>query len=345
MTRILLLLLILCGNVYADNLTGFDDDNLPILNETLRKLQRAQYGFASDAELAEKIDIPSSANAGDLLYYNGANSTWSSTAGSPTLGTMFYYNNTAVTAFSVGNEGDVLTTTSGIPAWSAPASSGNSEVFTSNGTITAASSVLFVTMVGGGGGGGGSSSDGGYGGGGGGGGAGCFRVACNVTLGATYNIVVGVGGNGGVDGSPPGINGNGTSGTNSSFGSFIICGGGTYGEEFGPPGTGGTVTAAVNTSLTAIGTIGGNPLGRYYNTNFNIFSGGNGAPNVGTNNGLGGGGSILGKGGNAAGVSSSPGNPGNIGGGGGGAGNTHPLGAGYGAAGGDGGDGIVIIEW
>lgn len=238
-------------------------------------------------------------------------------------------------------------------------SSSGIQVFESNGTFTVPKGVsaIYITACAGGGGGGGggyTSSSGSngryrYTGGGGGGGGVIVKKFYSVTPESSISITVGTGGAGG-----NGCGATGSAGGNTIIGSLITLNGGTGGtsasSSAGEGGTGGQgagggggygTGAAGNSAFSSF-------LIPFYSTSTTsaagisgIYKGGKGGN---SNEGFGGGGS-LGAGGDG-GVNKANGNPGEYGGGGGGAGgNSLVSGTTSSYRGGQGGNGIVIIEW
>lgn len=135
------------------------------------------------------------------------------------------------------------------------------KVFTSSGTYTPTSGMLYadVIAVGGGGGGGGCStttSTEASAAGGGGGGASVRKIFTAAQIGASQTVTIGSGGTGGVGSGAIG-QGNGTSGGNTTFGSLLTANGGSY-------GTGGTSSSS---STGSPGGDGGAGSGGDLNTN------------------------------------------------------------------------------
>lgn len=242
-----------------------------------------------------------------------------------------------------GTTGQVLTATTGSPpSWGA-ASSGIASItvqtFTSSGTYTPTSGMLYCTIevVGGGGGGGGVASTGSGAGaaasGGGGGGYGRKTVTA-ATIGASKAVTVGTGGAGGVAGAN-----NGTGGVTSSVGTIVTATGGTGGN--------GAASASATLGVYSVGVSGGVGASGDVNANGGYSDLGSALVVPGT---LGygysgkGGSSIFGSGGpsmaavNASGIAGVAGVV--YGGGGSGAISTN---SGASAAGGAGAAGIVII--
>lgn len=132
----------------------------------------------------------------------------------------------------VGTSGQVLTSNgaAALPTWQ-PTGSGSGftsismQTFTSSGTYTPTSGMLYciVEAVGGGGGGGGTTSSSTGGGGAGGGGAGGYSrgVYSAATIGASQTVTIGGGGGG--------ATGTGSSGTATSLGALMTCNGGSGG--------------------------------------------------------------------------------------------------------------------
>lgn len=203
-----------------------------------------------------------------------------------------------------------------------------------NGTFTASTSVIYVTVMGGGGGGGGGSGEGGSGDfGGGGGGSGQFipRTPLIVTNGNDYSVVVGAGGSGGTAGAATGGNldgGAGGVGGTSTFSTLLTAsggGGGGGGDYNTAPGAGGS-----GGSYNSVGILGKNGN-----------AGGNEDGGTGAISALG---SIGGVGGIVSVGTSSIVSMQGCGGGGGGCGtNTYPNSPGY--AGGNGSSGFVLVEY
>lgn len=203
------------------------------------------------------------------------------------------------------------------------------QVFTSNGTYTPTTGMLYcdIEVWGGGGGGGGAGASGFAAAGGGGAGGYAKKIVSAATIGASQSVTIGAGGNAGAaTGNTPG----GTGGT-TSVASIISASGGVGGssQEGGannavPGGIGG---AGSGGDVNGTGAPGGE--GFDVNVGSNIIVGGFGASTS-----LGGG-AI-----NPSGTSSTPGNAGiaNTGGGGSGA-----ISTGTGQIGGVGGTGLVSI--
>lgn len=177
-------------------------------------------------------------------------------------------------------------------------SSTNQQVFTSNGTYTPTTGMVFCTieMVGGGGAGGGVTGTSGTSMGGGGGGSGAYSKASfsAATIGVSQSVTVGSGGTG-VSAA------NGNPGTTTSVGTLLTAPGGGGGgfnnnsTNFGPPGSAasaGTSTSTLGTALLLTGTNGGNgPIINASSTDAcggygaNSFYGGGGSPSLnGTTN-------------------------------------------------------------
>ncbi len=202
------------------------------------------------------------------------------------------------------------------------------QIFTSSGTYTPTTGMVYadIEVVGGGGGGGGvAGAAASAGGGGGGGGGGYSRgVLSATTIGSSQPITIGAAGNGGT-----GLSNNGTNGTESKFGTAII------GADGGNGGHG--VTALPSGGVLGTGGFGGVSLGGSININGN--DGGDGWGLVTLAIGGSGGGNPL-----AATIQSVSGNGGGGSGenyGGGGQGATSFNGTSY--AGGPGASGVVLI--
>jgi hypothetical protein len=158
-----------------------------------------------------------------------------------------------------------------------------SQVFTTNGTITVPAGVNFydVTAIGAGGGGGaGEGLNTGAGGGGGGAGA-SIRRRVTVTPLSTYAVTIGVGGNGGTVGVAA------TDGTATTFGSLVSANGGIHGL------VGGGVTSGIGGlgGAGATGTLVGTGVGQTTAFSAGLASAlinGSGAALAGGNGGAGG---------------------------------------------------------
>lgn len=211
-----------------------------------------------------------------------------------------------------------------------PVSKVTRQVFTSSGTYTPTTGMLFcdIQVVGGGGGGGGcAATPAGAGAAGAGGGAGGYAqgIFSAATIGVSQTVTIGAAGAGGA----AGVNGGGTGGT-SSVGILITATGGTGGvggpatanAASAPPGVGGTGTLG---DFQTSGGVGDSGL---------VASAGN------TTIGGFGGSSFYG-GGAAPSATSAGNNAFSFGGGGGGASNAPSAGAAL--AGGNGAKGVVII--
>jgi len=187
--------------------------------------------------------------------------------------------------------------------------SGQSQVFVTNGNFTVPGGVTSITVYASGGGGGGSRSNGG-----GGGGAYASSVL-TVVPGSVIPVTVGSAGNGG--GSP-------TNGGNSIFGAnLVVAAGGRGATVSGTGGLGGSTASSTGTTKFAGGkggNSGGNSGGGGGGSAFNISAGGLGGNGVGNTGGIGG----IGTGPGGAGGSGSGGNgvAGTAPGGGGGAGGS-----------------------
>lgn len=245
--------------------------------------------------------------------------------------------------FSAGTAGDLLYFSSLGVIGHAPITNflsnvGHIRIYTSSDTFVAPAGVnnVLITMIGGGGGGGGMTSS--INGGAGGGGAGAYVIGYpyKVTPLSSYTVTVGLGGAGG---SSSGVNGS-TGGT-TTFDIFSVLGGG--GGISGIGGNGGSGGAAVSSnasaSISTTGTTGG-PRG-------NTGVGGNGAKgdNGSTATGAGGG-SPFGVGANGITGADSAGTNGSANTGAGGSGAialTSPGGTNF--SGGNGGSGIVIVQY
>lgn len=210
-------------------------------------------------------------------------------------------------------------------------------IFTTSGTFTAPVGVnnILLTMIAGGGGGGGMTAS--INGGAGGGGSGAYVIGYpyKVTTGNSYTVTVGAGGAGGVSSVA-----NGSTGGTTTFDSFSVLGGG--GGISGLAGNGGSGGAAVSNnasaSISTIGTTGG-PRGN--TVGGNGAKGDNGTLATGA-----GGGSPFGAGANGITGADSVGANGTSNTGSGGSGAIAfiaPGGTNF--AGGNGGSGIVIIQY
>lgn len=209
-----------------------------------------------------------------------------------------------------------------------------SQVFTSSGTYTPSTGMLYciIRCVGGGAGGGGAgSTTSAQVAAGGGGGAGAFGVlyATAAQIGASQTVTIGAKGTGGSAGNNAGNNG-----AQTSIGSLLTAGGGLAGGGGGAgnvctTGAGGAGGAAGTGTEANAGPAGDNGFG-IYNGSFNVAKGGIGGS---SSFGAGGKGGIVNTG-QAAGSAAN-----GYGSGGGGA----ASGNGTSAAGGDGTDGVVVI--
>ncbi|MDE2233457.1 MAG: hypothetical protein KGJ90_05100 [Patescibacteria group bacterium] len=130
------------------------------------------------------------------------------------------------------------------------------QVFTSNGTYTPSSGMLYciIEAIGGGGGGGGSATNG-YGAAGGGAGGYCKIVASSGTVGASQAVTIGSAGTAGAIGAKGG------NGGNTTFGSILTANGGT-GGTFAPTAaaflaTGGVGGTASGGDINITGQTGG----------------------------------------------------------------------------------------
>lgn len=238
----------------------------------------------------------------------------------------------------VGTTGQVLTSNgaSALPTWQAAGSGGFTsitvQVFTSSGTYTPTSGMLYCTIecVGGGGGGGGCTTTTGFNvsiGGGGGGGGYARKTVAAATIGASQTVTIGAAGSAGASAGGTG----GTGGT-TSLGSICVATG----------GVGGTGAGNNNNSVAVGGAGGAGTTGDF------LASGGPGVVGFGISVGLGftgaGGNSIFGGGPVAAyvtGTYSVAGTNGTVYGGGGSGGGSGSTGTG--TAGGTGAKGIVIV--
>ncbi len=287
------LILFIAVNVsLADEIiTGFESQDIPVLNEELRKLKRSISAITTPDEKAKV-----SSNDTTAGYLNGK-----LTAGS----------GITLTEGTDGGDETLSISLSGTTY-------ANKQLYTSNGTFTAPAGVtlIYVSLIGAGG-GGASSTDGPNAGGGGGAGAYIHRRPYAVTPGASYSIVVGSGGAGGTDGDN--YNAPGAVGGDSSFDTVIVAKGGSGGNAT-EGGAGGLAQAAVaGDASTSTGGVISKVAG--------VAGGAGGARNSTT--GGGGGGSMAGAGPNGTtgtGVTSS--NYGTGGTGGGNSGGAHAGGAG-----------------
>lgn len=224
--------------------------------------------------------------AGQLLQTGGpaANPSWLTASGTGTVTGPVSSVVGNIASFS--NTGGTAIQDTGIPS-SSVVRSVKLQSFTTSGTYTPSSGMLYavVRVVGGGGGGGGTGATGAgvfamAGGGGGGGGA--ESVLTAATIGASQTVTRGAGGTGGVGAA------NGGTGGTSSFGSLVVATGGN-GGTLGTPsssqatalgGGGGSVTAG---SLVNVGSAGGFGLTMYPNA---------GVPGAGGASGFGSGGGV-----------------------------------------------------
>ena len=230
-----------------------------------------------------------------------------------------------------GTSGNVLTSngttwTSATPTlYSGP----NAQVFTSSGTFTVPTGVTRVIAYvwgGGGGGGWGDGSGGTYGGNGGFGAA----YITGLSPGASITVTVGGGGNGAT------YSGNGSTGSTSSFGSYLSCTGGSGGITSTPVyGSDGSPTFSSSTALLK--------------NNNTYHGGGTKGDGVGGGGGMsgGGGGGGLATGGKANGPGSDGSSGGSLTGGAGGGSSGGSGGGTFGGSfgGGGGGTGGVIVYW
>lgn len=178
------------------------------------------------------------------------------------------------------------------------------QVFTSSGTYTPVTGMVYATIecVGGGGGGSGVSGAAGAGGGSGGGAGGYSRgVYSAATIGASRSITIGSGGSGGA------FNTSGTGGGNTVVTGIQTCNGGSGGAVGtggdGGGASGGTLSIAGGQGMTSISGLGASSIGGHGGSSF--FGGGARAVTTATAYGAGGGGantSVSGSGSGAAGV-------------------------------------------
>jgi len=166
----------------------------------------------------------------------------------------------------LGSSGQLLTSNgaSALPTWQAASGSGISsiaeQVFTSSGTYTPTSGMIYCTVecLGGGGGGGGTGASATAGAGGAAGGY-CKKTFSAATIGSSQTVTIGSGGSGN-------SNASGSAGGNTTFGSLLTANG----------GNGGSVGAAVNNQVT--GPSGGTATGGDIN-----ITGGSGGYSIHTN--------------------------------------------------------------
>lgn len=271
--------------------------------------------------------------AGTILRADGTN--WSATTATypnTTTANQILYSSATNTVSGLTSGNNLLAATNSSGTLAMRAFSINRQVFTSSGTYTPSTGMLYcdIEVVGGGGGGGGGATTGATtvtdaGGGGAGGYArGRFSAA---TIGASQGVVVGAAGTGG-SGATPGVNG-----TSTTVGALIAASGGIGGT--------GSNAAAANASAGGAGGVGsggdfqttGNPGSDGWGSNAaGLVAGGNGGSSF-----FGGGGRVSIVGGGAA----PGGNATSFGGGGAGGANFTSQGATV--AGGNGAKGVVII--
>lgn len=214
-------------------------------------------------------------------------------------GNVFKINGTAVSAV-VGTGAVVLST--------AAVQTVKQQSFTSSGTYTPSTGMLYcvVETWGGGGGGGGVAANGGVGGGGGGGGAGSYsrHLATAATIGASKAIAIGTAGSAGTTGNNAGGNGGDT-----TLGSTIVVGKGgtggagsagsaTLGGAGGVAGTGNMIAApgmpgSNSSGITvagagAIGGTGGSGMAGAGGIGALLLTSGNSDGTAGTGKGSGG---------------------------------------------------------
>lgn len=211
--------------------------------------------------------------------------------------------------------------------WTAKTFSINVQVFTSSGTYTPTSGMIYCIMecVGSGAGGGGCASSATLSSAGGGGGAGGYskKFASAATVGGSQTVTVNAAGTGGTAGNNPG-----TDGGSVSIGAICIANGGTHGNgaAAGTGANGGAGGNAGTGDVTATGEAGGVGVGA---STFEVV-------------GAAGGNSIWGAGGQGqVGTGAATGSNGRLYGGGG-AGGLSGVNAGT-AAGGNGALGIAIV--
>jgi len=322
MKKLLLVFLILGFTLKCfagqDIIADFNEQNIAILNEEIRKLNKL---YSAQTAPASATYITQTANSG--LSAEQA-------LGSLSTGIMKVTTTTgAITSTTIddwlpsqtGNSGKYLTTNGTNSSWGTVTGGTSShQLFTSSGTFTAPTGVtkVYITMCGGGGGGGGAADANGFAGGG-GGAVSVIKCPYTVVPENNYTVTINAGGAGGAAGDN-----NGAAGGNTSFNITLIAGGGGGGSK-GSVHTGGTGGAS---TLNGDGqTAPGSPS----------MAGGNGGTGPGGGAGGVGGASLLGSGapsaqGYAAGISA-----------------TSPGGGGSGAAtnavGGNGATGVCLIEW
>jgi hypothetical protein len=218
-------------------------------------------------------------------------------------GDLIYRNASAWVALAAGTSGQFLQTkgSSANPVWANGLVTVALQTFTSGGTYTPTSGMLYCLMVciGGGAGGGGSANSAGgsaAGGGGGGGGSISIKLSTAATVGASQTVTIGAVANGGSAG-----NNAGTAGNDTSIGSICVgkggsAGGGSDGTASGTAGAGGVagtgdltfvgnsgttgpkasiITVALMTGRGGSGPLGGSAGGGNVSTNTNGAAGAN----------------------------------------------------------------------
>lgn len=184
-------------------------------------------------------------------------------------------------ALGIGSTNQVLTVVSGAPAWAA-ATAGvvtvKGQTFTTSGTYTPSTGMLYavVRMCGGGGGGGGTAAASNSASGSGGGGGALEAILTAAQVGASKAVTIGAAGTAGTAGT----NAGGAGGT-TSMSTLLSCTGGSAGgattSGSATGGAGGTGTVSTGTSL---GTITGQAGGNGVNVSIG-FTGPGGSPGFG----------------------------------------------------------------
>lgn len=170
----------------------------------------------------------------------------------------------AVAFVAPGNSGNVLTSNGTTWASTAPAASGvvtvKKQVFTSGGTYTPSTGMLYciIECQGGGAGGGGAAGSSGnfIAGGGGGGGSYARLVATAATVGASQTVTIGASANGATAGNNAGTAGNDTSVGTICIGKGGSAGSGSSGTLGGAGGAGGTAGTGDATTVGGAGSRG-----------------------------------------------------------------------------------------
>lgn len=227
--------------------------------------------------------------------------------------------------FDTAGTGNVLKI-NGVQLSTTPILTVKTQIFTSGGTYTPSTGMLYadVKMQGGGGGGGGVDGSNSQGGGGGGSGSYSWGVFSASTIGASQTVTIGAAGAAGTSGG-----GTGGTGGATSLGSILTTTGGVGGVGSTGGGTGG---------VGGVGGAAGTGTGAYVVRGDPGASAQNGAVAGAGSSGAGGNGKLGGGG-----VGAGPGNSAGIAGVNGGGGSGARSGSGAAGAGAAGGTGVVII--